>query len=409
MVFGTPIATTSGADPLNAVPVPPLGPTAPPADSGLLAASQGSVAPGRAPGAGGIDTTVPPAVGDVPAIPTPGAPDALRSGAVSTGLPAELPTPDANLTLSPAAPLPQAHAAAAPATATPGVPDEPAPGTPATTATPATMATPGTATPAPAAAATAGKVTTSTPSTATPDAAPAASPAMAATSPTATATPETPASGTVTPAMATQPTSAQATLAEIIDGPVAVRQIAPEQGTAAAAGTLAPAAFSSVPAFIGATQLATNSTVPVAPSGAPAPFSLPAPVHEQVFTAVSPLLRAADGSYGVRLQLHPQDLGAVQVIVDVRHGEISIQMHSTDAAARDALRGGLSDLRQQLEGQGLSAGSMEVGSGGANARQPETPWSRPGTAERHGRGDQSPDRNVAASAAAASTSLDLRM
>jgi flagellar hook-length control protein FliK len=204
--------------------------------------------------------------------------------------------------------------------------------------------------------------------------------------------------------------SPQATVAEIVDGPVAVGQIAPEQGSAAAAaGTVAPAAFSSVSAFTGATQLATNSTAPVAPSGAPAQFSLPVPVHQQVFTAVSPLLRAADGSYGVRLQLHPQDLGAVQVIVDVRHGEISIQMHSTDAAARDALRGGLSDLRQQLEGQGLSAGSMEVGSGGAHARQPETPWSRPATAERRGGGDQSPDRNVTAPAAASSTSLDLRM
>ena len=384
MVLGTPTATTSGADPLSAVPVPPLGPAAPPADPGHPAAWQGSVATGRAPGAGGIDPTVPSPVGDVPAISTPGTPHAPESGPVSTGLPAQLPPADANLAPSTAAQFPPARTAAARATPTPVVPDNPAPGTPgtpATTATPATVAMPG--------AATADSAATAAPA-----------PASAAT----------PAPGTVAPAMVTQPRSPQAPSGEILDGPVAVRQIAPEQGSAAAtAGSLAPAAFSAGPAFTGATQWATNATAPVAPSGAPAQFSLPAPVHQQVFTAVSPLLRADDGSYGVRLQLHPRELGAVQVIVDVRHGEISIQMHSADAAARDALRGGLSDLRQQLEGQGLSAGSMEVGSGGAHARQTDTPWSRPGTPEGRSRGGQPPDRNVAAPAAASSTSLDLRM
>jgi flagellar hook-length control protein FliK len=177
------------------------------------------------------------------------------------------------------------------------------------------------------------------------------------------------------------------------------------------AGPLVTPAFSSLSAFSGATQLIPATSSPAGLSGGPAQPSLPAPVHQQVFTAVSPLLLGADGSYGVRLQLHPQDLGAVQVIVDVRHGEISIQMQASDAAARDALRGGLSDLRQQLEGQGLRAGSMEVGSGAANPRQPETPWSRPpgGAADRSESGHHSADRTVTAAAAASSTSLDLRM
>jgi hypothetical protein len=71
----------------------------------------------------------------------------------------------------------------------------------------------------------------------------------------------------------------------------------------------------------------------------------------------------------------------------------------------------LSDLRQQLEGQGLRAGSMEVGSGGANPRQPETPLSRRpgGAADRPDRGHHPADRTVTAPAAASSTSLDLRM
>ena len=122
------------------------------------------------------------------------------------------------------------------------------------------------------------------------------------------------------------------------------------------------------------------TTAPTASSqpatGPQGPSWLPEAVHQQVYTAVAPLLRGADGSYGIQLNLHPRDLGAVQVSVDVRHGQIAIQMHAADPAAREALRDGLSDLRQQLEDQGLRTGSMEVGSGGANGRQPEMAQSR---------------------------------
>ena len=115
------------------------------------------------------------------------------------------------------------------------------------------------------------------------------------------------------------------------------------------------------------------------------------------------------GSYGIQLNLRPHELGPGQVNVDVRHGEISIQMHATDPAARDALRNGLSDLRQQLEGQGLRAGSMNVGSGGANARQPETSWSRSQGVESPQHSGNPSDQLVATAAAASSSALDLRM
>ena len=105
----------------------------------------------------------------------------------------------------------------------------------------------------------------------------------------------------------------------------------------------------------------------------------------QVLAAVSPFVRGDDGSYAVQLQLHPHDLGAVQVTVDVRHGEISVQLHTPDAAAQDALRDGLADLRRQLEEQGLRTGSMEVGSGGpqqhrrGRAAGSPSGWSSPRT------------------------------
>lgn len=155
---------------------------------------------------------------------------------------------------------------------------------------------------------------------------------------------------------------------------------------------------------------ATTLTPSVASATAqPDRSGFPDPVHQQVYTAVSPLLRGVDGSYGIQLNLRPHELGPVQVNVDVRHGEISIQINATDPAARDALRNGLSDLRQQLEDQGLRAGSMNVASGGANARQPETSWSRSPVIEPPQHGGNPSDQLVATAAAASSSALDLRM
>ena len=99
----------------------------------------------------------------------------------------------------------------------------------------------------------------------------------------------------------------------------------------------------------------------------------------------------------------------MQVTVDVRHGEISIQMHATNEDAREALRGGLSDLRQQLEDQGLRTGSMEVGSGGADPRQRETSWARSHGLDVPRHDLNQSDQLVTAAAAASSTVLDLRM
>ena len=187
-----------------------------------------------------------------------------------------------------------------------------------------------------------------------------------------------------------------------LQGPADVTAVVPGTPAAPVLGVV-PAISSPVPPPIPWTA----SASPVA--GQAAPFALPAAAQEQVFAAVSPLLGGADGSYGIHLQLHPRDLGAVQVTVHIHHGEISIQMNAPDAAARDVLRGALSDLRQQLESQGLRPGSMEVGSGGAKGRQPETSWPRTegSNVPKHGLGPA--DLSVASAVPASTTSLDLRM
>ncbi len=189
-----------------------------------------------------------------------------------------------------------------------------------------------------------------------------------------------------------------------------------DSSTAPTAATTASAADTTRTA--GATgQLAPTPATPAAPVAAPAAATAtaqPAPVwtppspHEQVLAAATPLLRGADGSYDIQLQLHPKDLGVVHLAVTVHHGEVSIQMNAPDAGARDALRSGLSDLRQQLEDQGLSAGSMEVGSGGAEPRQPETPWQRLGSLSRPAGSDPEPLPSTSPGPGIRS-GLDLRM
>ena len=165
-----------------------------------------------------------------------------------------------------------------------------------------------------------------------------------------------------------------------------------------AAGPVMPAAAFSVPAAVVAPTTSGPTT-----SAPPLPA---APVPTQVLAAVSPFVRGDDGSYAVQLQLHPHDLGAVQVTVDVRHGEISVHLHTPDGAAQDALRDGLADLRRQLEEQGLRTGSMEVGSGGPqqqreDARRQPVGLVVPGT--------RAPAAGPGPATGGATTALDLRM
>jgi flagellar hook-length control protein FliK len=178
-----------------------------------------------------------------------------------------------------------------------------------------------------------------------------------------------------------------------------------------AAGTDPGPSGPSVPAaMVHPGQVAPTTGVP-APAGAPAPApaAVPVPVQQQVFAAVGPLLREDDGSYAVQVQLHPHDLGAVQVTVDVRHGEISVQLHSPDPAAQDALRDGLSDLRRQLEDQGLRTGSMEVGSGGADPRQRDGTRPQPFAVRVATTGAPLAGTSPLVPTPAGSTALDLRM
>ena len=316
-------------------------------------------------------------------------------------------TPSPTTTGSPAARAPEAApgvgcAADAPtaaqtpsSTTTPAPTELGVPAVPSSTDSPTAQRIPATAT---ATAATA----TATAATAAATAATAAAPGAPATV-AAAATAVTPDPDPV--AAVAAPGASRVTEGVVATGPrhTAVRDGGPVTPASAdaAAGPVMPTAAFSVPA----TVVAPTTSGPTAST--PSPPSVPAaPVPTQVLAAVSPFVRGDDGSYAVQLQLHPHDLGAVQVTVDVRHGEISVHLHTPDGAAQDALRDGLADLRRQLEEQGLRTGSMEVGSGGPqqqreDARRQPVGLVVPGT--------RAPAAGPGPATGGATTALDLRM
>jgi flagellar hook-length control protein FliK len=128
---------------------------------------------------------------------------------------------------------------------------------------------------------------------------------------------------------------------------------------------------------------ATQSAVPVVPSGSPAPAVLlvaPAgdtdratgasaaqPVSTQVARQVAVLRGGPDGAHTMTLVLTPDTLGPVEVRVTLQKGTVDLTLRGAHEHGRAALLDALPDLRRDLEAAGLSCSSLEVDrdSGGA--------------------------------------------
>jgi flagellar hook-length control protein FliK len=130
-----------------------------------------------------------------------------------------------------------------------------------------------------------------------------------------------------------------------------------------------------------------------------------------VLQALTPLRHAPDGSYSLELQLHPRELGPVQVTVELRHGQLSIHLHAADAGAGDLLRAQLPDLREQLEAQGLLTAELDVGSGGPRGRPTPEPRDLTPAPVRPARADDPAGAPAPAptAAGAPSNGLDIRL
>ena len=92
----------------------------------------------------------------------------------------------------------------------------------------------------------------------------------------------------------------------------------------------------------------------------------------QLATRITPLRLDADGVHRLTVNLHPVDLGPVQVVAEIRNGEINVQLSSSTDAGHESLRDALDDLRRELRAvrvHGNASLDLRQGSGQEQARQ----------------------------------------
>jgi flagellar hook-length control protein FliK len=131
---------------------------------------------------------------------------------------------------------------------------------------------------------------------------------------------------------------------------------------AAAAPTATP--IDSTIAVLPAAPLTAARPVAAPTAAASAPVEVPT-AQQQVAGAIASLRTAADGTHHIVLQLHPEDLGPVNIVARLSHGDLSISLATTGDAARAALHDGVSQLRDDLHQAGFTGVAVSVDAGDA--------------------------------------------
>jgi flagellar hook-length control protein FliK len=136
-----------------------------------------------------------------------------------------------------------------------------------------------------------------------------------------------------------------------------------------------------------------QQVTPAAPVTAPpAPPADPAAVAGQLAAHVAVLRGRPDGTHTVRVLLHPEDLGPVQVQVTLAAGAVDLTLRTAHEHGRAALHEALPALRRDLEAAGLTCSRLEVD------RDASGSWTAGGGAGQSGwsgqQGGQGLDRGV---------------
>jgi flagellar hook-length control protein FliK len=99
-----------------------------------------------------------------------------------------------------------------------------------------------------------------------------------------------------------------------------------------------------------------------APASTPVASSAPLPAAaEQVLNAIEPMRHRGDGSYHLRLELNPHELGRVELSVELRDGVLSVHMQADRIETQRTLTEHLDTLRALLADRGVATGSVDVG------------------------------------------------
>ncbi|MDR3600690.1 MAG: flagellar hook-length control protein FliK [Desulfosporosinus sp.] len=89
------------------------------------------------------------------------------------------------------------------------------------------------------------------------------------------------------------------------------------------------------------------------------------PVWEQISTTLrEQVLNRSQDLKQLGIQLHPADLGEIQIDMHWENGQVHLQVQASEAATGQLLQNHLADLRQALSNQGVNCGMLQMGQGG---------------------------------------------
>lgn len=129
------------------------------------------------------------------------------------------------------------------------------------------------------------------------------------------------------------------------------KSVVPGVGSADAAAIAAAVGAARANSVAGSTTVGSVATPPPAP---------PAPVTQQLVSVIAPFRRQTDGSYQLAIELHPRELGRVEIELAVRNGVITLHMRAEHGATNALLRDMLGELARDLELAGIRTDSLTV-------------------------------------------------
>ena len=127
---------------------------------------------------------------------------------------------------------------------------------------------------------------------------------------------------------------------------------------AAAASGAATFAAAPAPTVTAGTDDATATVVAVAP---------PPPPAEQLVSVLTPMRTTPNGSYTLRLELKPPELGRVEMRVEMRDGVLHASIHADHEGSAQLVRDALNELRDRLDAEGVQTGELTVSDGGVGS------------------------------------------
>lgn len=145
-------------------------------------------------------------------------------------------------------------------------------------------------------------------------------------------------------------------------GPAARKPVTPAAGPREATSPV-PAAGPAAPQP--STPLTASALLNAAPTSVP--------VAQQLITHLATVRRGADGGHETTLLLSPQELGAVRIRLQVADGQVALHFTGQHAAACEALRDAMPDLRRELADAGLVLTDSEVSQQGAASGHDRSP------------------------------------